>query len=174
MAAPEYVPVDSTAKPRAYGSPPRRAEPWMADRPGDLVGAGQPSGPMLGNQGPDIGYALRLAETVRDRLVLAEGEDADDVLAGCVGVAMKRASLFGRAPVIHDLTFALTVFGFLSEAPDDLVEFRRPLFAEVAHDHHYAERRHIADLVTDDVLRRPLNRVVAGGWQRAFPAGVQS
>jgi hypothetical protein len=173
VAAPEYVPVDSTTKPRAYGSPPRRIEPWAATRPGEVVHDGQPDGPMLGNQGPDIGYALHLAESVRDQLVLAEGEHADDVLAGTVEVAMKRASVFGRAPVIHDLTFALTVFGFLSEAPDDLVEFRRPLFAEVAHHHHYAERRRIADLVGEDVLRRPIGRVVAGGWQRTFAADVQ-
>ena len=29
----------------------------------------------------------------------------DDAIAGCLGVALKRASLFGRAPVIHDLTW---------------------------------------------------------------------
>jgi hypothetical protein len=174
VAAPEYVPVDTTTRPRTYGSPPRRTAPWVADRPGEIVAAGQPSGPMLGNQGPDIGYALRLAESVRDTLVLAEGEHADDVLAGCVEVATKRASIYGRAPVIHDLTYALTIFGFTSEASDDLVAFRRPLFAEVAHPHHYAERRRIADLVGEDVLRRPLNRLVAGGWQRLLGVTVES
>ena len=174
MAAPEYVPVDTTDSPRTYGSPPRRTDPWVADRPGEIVQDGQPTGPMLGNQGPDIGYALHLAEAVRDRLVLTEGEHADDVLAGCVEVAMKRASLYGRAPVIHDLTFALTIFGFLSEADDELVAFRRPLFAGVAHDHHYAERRGIADMVGLDVLRRPLNRLAAGGWQRTLNVDVKS
>lgn len=175
MAAPEYVPVDNNASTRAYDSPPRLLEPWLADRPGEVVHDGdQPSGPMLGNQGPDIGYALRLAETVRDSLVLADGEHADDVLAGIVQVAMKRAAVFGRAPIIHDLTFALTAFGFLDDAPEDLVAFRRPLFAEAHHDHHYAQRRRIADLISEDVLRRPLNRLTAGGWERIFPADVQA
>ncbi len=169
MAAPEYVPIDPTEIPRAYTSPPRLDEAWWADRPGDVVRQGQPSGPLLGNQGPDTGYALKLAERFRDRLVLAPGEHADDVIEGCVQVAGKRASSFGRAPVIGDLEMAFTVWGFLSEAPDDLVEFRRPLFAEIAHPHHYAERRHIADLVSEEVLRRPLSRVtstMAQGWQR--------
>lgn len=174
MAAPEYVPVDTTLKPRAYTSPPRLTEPWCADRPGEVVHTGQPAGPMLGNQGPDIGYALRLAETVRDRLVLAEGEHADDVLAGVTEVAMKRAAMFGRAPVIHDLTYALTIFGFLGEADDDLVAFRRPLFAEVAHTHHYAGRRRIADMVDADVLRRPLDRIRSAGWRRTLGVDVSA
>ncbi|QGG94700.1 hypothetical protein [Actinomarinicola tropica] len=174
MAAPEYVPVDTTLKPRTYTSPPRRTEPWRADRPGEVVDRGQPSGPMLGNQGPDIGYALRLAETVRDDLVLAEGEHADDVLAGVVEVAMKRAALFGRAPVIHDLTYALTIFGFLAEADEDLVAFRRPLFAEISHHHHYAERRRIADMVDGDLLRRPLDRIRSAGWRRNLGVDVSA
>lgn len=174
MAAPEYVPVDTTIKPRTYTSPPRLGEPWKADRPGEIVGLGQPTGPMLGNPGPDIGYALHLAEQVRDKLVLAEGEDADDVLAGLVQVAMKRAALFGRAPVIHDLTHALTIFGFLSEADEELVAFRRPLFAEISHGHHYAARRRIADMVDEEVLRRPLSRLQAAGWRRLLGADVSA
>lgn len=169
MAAPEYVPIDPTETPRVYESPPRLEQAWLADRPGDVVHGGQPSGPMLGNQGPDTGYALKLAGHFRDRLVLAEGEHADDAVAGCVQVAAKRASVFGRAPIIGDLEMAFTIWGFLSEAPDDLVEFRRPLFAEIAHPHHYAERRRIADAVSEDVLRRPLSRItntMAQGWQR--------
>lgn len=169
MAAPEYVPIDPTEIPRVYVSPPRLDEPWRADRPGDLARRGQPSGPMLGNQGPDTGYALRLAERFRDRLVLAPGEHADDVIAGCVQVAAKRASSFGRAPVIGDLEMAFTIWGYLAEAPDELVAFRKPLFAELHHPHHYAERRLIADMVSEDVLRRPLSRVastMAQSWQR--------
>ncbi|MBK5223230.1 MAG: hypothetical protein JJE52_10215 [Acidimicrobiia bacterium] len=171
MAAPEYVPVDSTAPARAYGSPQRLDEPWLADRPGDIVREGQPWGPQLGNPGPDIGYALKLARTFRDKLVLAEGEHLDDVIAGCVQVAMKRAALLGRGPVVHDLTQAFTLFGYLSEAPADLVEFRRPLFAEVAHSHHYTERRRIADLASEEALRRPVTRLaaaVSASWQRLF------
>lgn len=125
----------------------------MADRPGEVVGHAQPSGPSLGNQGPDQGYLLKLMRRFQDRLVLGDGENAPDVLAGCAGVALRRASLFGRAPVVHDVKVALTVFGFLSEADPDLVEWRRELFSEVSHPHHYLRARAIAQLVPEDTLR---------------------
>jgi hypothetical protein len=166
VAAPEFVPVPPNEHPRVYGSPPRLADPWTATRPGELIGVGQPEGALLGSQGPDLGYALKLANGMRDQLVLTEGEHADDVVAGCTAVAMKRSALFGRAPVIHDLTMAFTLWGFLDEAPGDLVEFRKPIFAEVASHHHWAERRLVVDLVPDEVLRRPHTSVGAADWKR--------
>ena len=152
MAAPEHVPVDRTRYLRTYESPPRRAGSWIASRPGELVD-GQPHGDLLGNQGPDQGYVLSLVRRFEGKLTLTSGEHERDALAGAAAVALKRASLFGRAPVVHDLTVALTIWGFLGDAPSELVDFRKPLFEEVAHPHHYAEQRHLADLVPDDVLR---------------------
>lgn len=111
---------------------------------------------------------------MRDELILADGEHVDDVVAGCLGVATKRASLLGRAPVRHDLTAAFGVFGFLDPDPDpDLVALRGELFEEVAHHHHVAERGRIAQLVTDDVLRRPHEAILAayaGGWRDVIAA----
>lgn len=153
MSAPAHV---RTVRDRAaYTSPPRRADPWTASRPGEIVGSRQPAGPALGNQGPDQGYVWKLIRRFEDRLVLAEGEQAADVLAGCAGVALRRASLFGRAPVVHDVEVALTAFGFLDEVDADLAEWRRDLFAEVSHPHHYGRARVIADLVPEKVLRQP-------------------
>lgn len=171
MAAPEYVPITTIDEPRTYASPPRRPASWEAARPGDLVGPGQPSGPLLGSQGPDLGYALKLAHGMVDQLVLAEREHLDDVIAGCTALAMKRSSLFGRAPVVHDLTLAFGVWGFLAVAPHDLVEFRMPLFAEVASSHHWAERRRLVDMVSERVLRQPHTKVVADAqadWHSVF------
>ena len=155
MAAPKHVPqavVRYTG--RAYVGPRRRLGPWHAGRPGEVVDdGGQPRGERLGSQGPDQGYALRLARTMLDRLHLAPGEDLDDVVAGCVGVALKRSALFGRAPILEDLEVACGLFGFLDEAvPAARVEKRRRLFAGVAHHHHYAACRAVADLVADDLL----------------------
>lgn len=152
MAAPEYVPVDRTRPIRAYASPPRREGSWLPDRPGDLV-FGQPRGERLGHQGPDQGYVLLLARRFEGKLTLTPGEHERDALAGAVGVALKRASLFGRAPIVHDLTVALTVWGFLGEAPAELVELRMRLFEEIAHPHHYPEQRRVADLVPESTLR---------------------
>ncbi len=140
----------------------------MADRPGDLA-SGQPSGERLGSQGPDQGYALTLAKTFDDKLALGDVAKSDAV-AGCVAVATKRAALYGRAPVIHDLTVAFTIFGFLDvDPPADLVELRDRIFAEVHSHHHYAERRVIPDLVPDDVLHQPHNIIVGNyrsDWTR--------
>ena len=149
MAAPDYVPVPLSEQPReSLRLPPPR--PWMADRPADLQ-RGQPVGPKLGRPGPDQGYLLKLAERFNDRVQLADGEHADDAIAGCVSVALRRAALFGRAPVAKDLEMALTLWGFLGGAPDELVEFRHRLFAGAAH--HYWDQRAVTDLVPDETLK---------------------
>ena len=162
MAAPESVPTSPTA-PKAYQSPPRRSEPWKADRPGEVVNTGQPTGPRLGSPGPDQGYALKLVHQFDGRIHLADGEDIHDVEAGAVAVAMRRSSIFGRAPVIHDLTIAFTVFGFLDKnPPSELVDLRRSLFAEVHIPVHYVEMRTLVDSVREETLRLTPQRVTAG------------
>ena len=131
--------------PRAYESPPRRPESWTADRPGELAG-GQPAGDAARQPGPDQGYALKLAAPVRRQAAPRPTARPRRRLAGCVGVALKRASLFGRAPVVHDLTVAFTVWGFLDERRRrSWSTLRRPLFAEVAPPDHYVEQRAIVD-----------------------------
>jgi hypothetical protein len=178
MAAPEFVPLSPTDKTRVYSSPPWSGDQWLADRPGELGGR-QPLGPRLGYPGPDQGFVLKLARSFEPRLVLVEGERVDDVIAGCGAVALKRASLFGRAPVVHDLTAACTIWGFLDKADAELVRLRRPLFEEVANPHHYMELRRVADLVPQAVLRlshQEIAKVAETDWRaffkrRSSPAG---
>ena len=155
MTAPEYVPTNPGQQPRR-GLPLPPAGRWTADRPADL-GPAQPTGDTFGNPGPDQGYALTLARHFLDRLVLADGEHADDAVTGCLGVALRRASIFGRAPVVHDLDIAFTLWGFLGDAPPELVEMRRPLFQSV--DHHYVDQRAIVDQVPEATLRLPPAKV---------------
>jgi hypothetical protein len=153
MAAPEYVPTRPGRLVRSYTSPPRRPGSWVAARPGELHGR-QPGGERLGTPGPDQGYALRLAASFAGRLHLADGEHEADALAGGAAIAMKRAGLFGRAPVIHDLTVGLGIWGFLDEhPPGDLVEVRREWFEEIHLAHHYPQLRRVVDAAPDDVLR---------------------
>ena len=168
MSAPEFVPAKTGRSDKSYESPPRRPDSWHAVRPGDLEGRGQPEGPGLGVQGPDQGYALTLARRLRDQLVLVDGERADDAIAGCLGVALRRAALFGRAPVIDDLRLAFHLFGFLdADAPADLLEFRRARFAEADNSHHYAEVRDLAVLVPEATLRMTADQVATrrGDWR---------
>jgi len=151
MAAADYVPTPVADPARVYQSPPWRPESWLAERPAEIPGR-QPLGPRLGDPGPDQGYALRLARQVRGRLVLTGAESEDDAIAGVVAIAMRRSAMFGRAPSIHDLTVALTLWGFLAEASPEFVAIRAQVFASVASTHHYMERRAIVDAVPEDVL----------------------
>lgn len=161
MAAPDYVPNDTAVADRHYVSPPRRPQPWVADRPAELT-EGQPSGAGLGVPGPDQGYALRLARHFESQLLLGPGEHSADAIAGCVGVALKRAAAFGRAPVAADLEVAFRVFGFLPPAPDEsLMAWRKELFAGVSHPHHYAEARQLVGLVPEAILRMAPGEVEA-------------
>ena len=160
MGAPEHVP-STTARVRSYTSAPRRTGSWLADRPGELAGR-QPEGGGLGSPGPDQGYVLTLAREFAGRLELGEGEHEVDALAGASAVALKRASLFGRAPVIHDLTAGLEIWHWFDAAPpSDLDELRRDMFKEAHHPHHYPKLRRIADVVGPEVLARPLDAIVA-------------
>lgn len=174
MAAPEYVPRRPTDDPRSYHSPPRRPESWRADRPGEVGDGGQPRGDLLGNQGPDQGYVFKLVPLFADQLHLADGEERADVVAGVVVVALKRASLFGRAPVVHDLTVAFTLWGFLDpKPPAELVALRRRLFSETRNPHHYLDQRGIADAVPSAVLRQPPAAVAnqyQSDWRSSFGA----
>ena len=98
MAAPDYVPAPALDDPRVYQSPPWRGDAWTADRPGDLDGP-RPTGAMLGDPGPDAGYALRLARAFHDRLVVGPADERPRLSPGvkgfgggvAVGVALPHA-----------------------------------------------------------------------------------
>ena len=153
MAAPRTART-SERTPRYYSSPDVVPEAWLPERPGVVDGL-QPAGPLLGAQGPDQGYALTLARRLAPKLHLRQGERLDDAIRGCVLIALRRASLYSRAPVVHDVTLAFTIWGFFdAEPPADLVARRASLFEGVGNVlHHYAEGRVIADLVPESTLR---------------------
>jgi len=169
MAQPEYVPVAVADRVRPAERLPV-PHSWHQDRPAELLRPDRPTGPRFGTPGPDQGYALKLAHRFEDRLRLAPGESAEDAEAGCVAVALCRAALFGRAPVVYDLEHAFTLWGFLGEAPADLVEHRRPLFSAAAH--HYEAKREIADRVPEATLRLTPAQVreSLAGWRAVLRA----
>ncbi len=86
---------------------------------------------------------------------------------------MRRSAGYGRAPVVHDLTLAFTLWGFLEGAPADLVEAREPLFRAASH--HYQVQRTIADCVPEPTLRMTPEEVAErlGEWRTllVLPAG---
>ena len=104
---------------------------------------------------------------MRDRLSLATGEHGEDVVAGGFACGARRASYFGRAPVIFDMEWAFGLWGYLSPVPDDLVEWRRKLFRGAAE--HYWDQRRIVDAVKAEALRltpaQALEAASGGEWK---------
>jgi hypothetical protein len=169
MAAPKFAPVPPVDTARGYAAPDHVPASWMPDRPGEIEGF-QPVGERLGYQGPDQGFAIKIANTFRSKIHVSAGESVDDALRGCLGVGLRRASLFSRAPVVHDLTIAFTVWGYLDpNPPADLVALRTAMFEGVSHvAAHYAEARAIADMVPESTLRMSPQQVAAaypGRWR---------
>ena len=170
MAQPDFVPVTGADRVRESERMPV-AKPWTTDRPGEISRLRPPKGERFGVPGPDQGYGLVLARRLVDKLELAEHEHAEDAVAGCLGVALKRAALFGRAPVIYDFELAYTLWGFLGGAPRELVAFRRKLFEGASH--HYWDQREIVDRVPAGTLRMTPAQVREGlsDWKSLIQAG---
>lgn len=164
MPQPPYVPLRSADRVRPVERLPAPDE-WRPDRPGDIQTVTQPSGDQFGVAGPDQGFGLKLARHFKPRLQLAPNEHAEDAVVGCLAVGLKRAALFGRAPVIYDFELAYTLWGFLGDAPSELVKFRKPYFEAVSH--HYEAQRAIADAVPDSTLRLSPAEVASkvSNWQ---------
>jgi hypothetical protein len=76
---------------------------------------------------------------------------------------IRATSLFGRAPMVHDLNLALAMWGFLSDSPpSDLVSVRKELFHGVGNAvHHYKEGRDIADMIPESTLRMSPEDVIS-------------
>lgn len=164
MAAPKSAPAGASES-RYYTSPDVVPDSWQPDRPGVVEGL-QPVGRRMGAQGPDQGFALTIAHRLAPQLHLQGRERLDDAIRGCLGIALRRASLFSRAPVVYDLTIAFTIWGFFDEdPPGDLIGRRPQLFEGVGNvNHHYAEGRAIADMVPEATLRMTPEQV-----QGAYP-----
>jgi hypothetical protein len=150
MSQPSFVPIRDADQVR----PSLRLEqpvPWSPDRPAELRSPVAQTGRGFGKPGPDQGYALRVARAFADRVVLADGEDLEDVLVGCALLASRRAGAFGRAPSAPDLKWAMNLWGFLYPSPPEVVAARREWFRSVSHD--YVLQRALVDQVPDDSLR---------------------
>ena len=150
MTQPTFVPIAEADQVR----PARHLHvpgPWTTSRPAETVVPLGLRGRGVGTPGPDSGFALRLARRAGHGLKLAQGENEHDVLLGVALIAAKRAALFGRAPSVYDVQFALNLWGFLSDSPSELTERRRTAFSGISHD--YAAQRLLADSVPDETLR---------------------
>jgi len=150
VTQPKYAPIAIGDEVRpAYKLEPPKA--WVPHRPGEYRPTAGSRRPGTGAPGPDQGYALRLAERFADRLVLGGGENPADALAAGVAVALRRASILGRAPVATDIEVGLALLGYLADVDPAAVVARREVVLGAAHDDW--RRMRCADLVPEGSLR---------------------
>jgi hypothetical protein len=152
MAVDPYVPTRPEDAPRRSVAIPAAAG-WRAVRPGDLDPAAGPGrkGVLFGTPGPDAGYALTLVERFHDRITVARPETVHDAETVGASVAMRRGGLFGRAPMGLDVEVGLALFGWLGDAPAELVEWRRLAVAGIAHD--YPRLNALVETIPEGVIR---------------------
>ena len=167
MAVDPYVPtLPEDAPRRSVAIPP--ATGWRASRPGDIDPAVGPGcrGVLFGTPGPDSGYALTLAERFHGQITVVAPETVHDAEAIAAQVAMRRGGLFGRAPVRPDVELGFTLFGWLDDAPAELVEWRRLAVAGGSHD--YARRVGLVVAIPEAVLRQRPDEIRArlSGWRQ--------
>ncbi len=142
--------------PSGTAYPPFRGR--RGSRPGEL-GPVWPSGRFLGTPGPDVGFGYTLASRAKDRLRVGPHESPSDAVSVVAEIAMRRAALFGRAPVVGDINVALTLLGYDGGVDPEFVEQRTALVHGA--DHEYAVRRSIVDSVPEEVLRVAVTDIAA-------------
>jgi hypothetical protein len=149
VTQPRFTPIEARDEVRAAKrlDPPR---PWTTHRPAEHLPGAAIGRTRIGTAGPDQGYALRLAQGLRDTVVLAHGEHLEDALALAVQVALRRASRFGRAPVRADVEAALAHLSYLGPISDEAAAARRAYVTGAAHD--IWRCREIAGIVPDELL----------------------
>jgi hypothetical protein len=149
MTQPTFVPIAEADQVR----PARHLHvpgSWTPTRPAEAQAPAVRRSRIVGTPGPDSGFALRLAKRFEHELQLDEGESAHDVLLGVALVAAKRAALFGRAPSVYDVRFALNLWGFLQDEPAERRAERKAVFSGVSHD--YVAQRALVDSVPEETL----------------------
>ncbi len=168
MAVDPFVASRTEDAPRAKPAP-GPAFRWQAARPGDSTVPQSSEGSLFGTPGPDLGYALTLAARLRPRLRLGHHEHAADAEAVAAEIGMRRSAEAGRAPMSEDVEFGFTTLGYLSDAPDDLVGWRRPRVRHAAHD--YRRRRVLVRAVAPETFGLSLDELrarVGRSWRSLF------
>jgi hypothetical protein len=172
-----FVNPDPSSRPRQQqnlppGGPLPPPARWLPNRPGDL-GSDRADESRFGSPGPNVGYAYTLAERVKDRFKLAPGEHGADVVAVVAEVAGKRAASLGRAPVIGDVEYAMSILGYDEASDLTFGALRSTLVHEAAHD--YRRRRALVDRVPEELARKRPNEAKPDieAWRAELAAQVQ-
>ncbi len=142
---------------------------WKVDRPGYDISPKVESDDddLIGNPGPNVGYAYRLLAQVWDRIELVKGEHKHDVEPLLAEIAMRRASHFGRAPIPADIGFAIRVLSYAGTPDKGEEKWRPQLVNDCGHDLH--RRRLIVNSIPIDVLQggeEGVEHTISGWWEK--------
>ena len=153
MTQPDYVPVAAGSQLREV-DPLAIPEAWTPTRPSELAPlkvSAVEQGKLLGTPSPDSGFALKLARIRVHKLELAIGEHREDVERAVAAIAIKRAAFFSRAPVIHDVDFAIALLGYgEADIPVEVLEHRKAVVSGVSHD--YFKMRRMLEAIGPETL----------------------
>ncbi len=130
---------------------PPVAHSWSRPRTGTVTPHDRSARHLLGTPGPGQGYALLLVREKASKIVIAEGEHHEDVVIGLSALIGKRATAFGRSPIVYDVDFFVQLFGFDGTADADLLEFRKMYFKGAGHS--YIVQRQLADAIPESTLK---------------------
>ncbi len=136
---------------------------WKLDGPGyERHSTKNDSDELLGNAGPNVGYALKLISRAFPDLHLSSHEHRHDVEPLLAEIAMRRAAHFGRAPIKADVDLAVELLGYDDELDDS--DWRIHLVHDCGHDEH--KRRSIVNSLTTEMLTDPLTSEIITGWRK--------
>lgn len=155
MPTQDFVPTRRIDAPRHEQNMPEGVdnpvpESWVADRPGDEDSKLNGAGELFGNAGPNIGYAYTLVGRIYDSLILSSNEHRHDVEPLVAEIAMRRASHFGRAPIMKDVDCAVHLLGLGAELDNEETKQRVLLIHDCGHNEH--KRRTIVNSIPDELL----------------------
>lgn len=144
---------------------------WLATRPGDTFKERDSDQDiLLGNAGPNIGYALKLARLRIEHLFLLDSEHEHDVEVLLSEIAMRRAARFGRAPVVKDIEFAAHLLGYEQKATSGEEKWRPRLVHGTGHDEH--KRRRIVNSIPQEIIEGAelaSKEMISGWWEKLEP-----
>lgn len=126
------------------------ARQWSNPRSGKITSS-DANESLMGSAGPSGGFALKLVHEQLAKMVMSDDEEAADIAIGLGVLVSKRASIFGRSPIIFDVHFFEVLFGLDGTQDQSLIEFRKMFFRGAAHS--YLVQRQLADAVPESTLR---------------------
>jgi hypothetical protein len=172
MSTQDFVAKNRHDRPRHEQNMPEGVEvptplPWVAGRPGDeAIAPVVPEGEYYGHPGPSIGFAMTLVNRQWDNIVLVDHEHRHDVEPLLAEIAMRRASFYGRAPIIDDVKLAIKILSYDAAPTQGEEKWRPHLVHDCGHNEH--RRRAIVNSIPEEIIEGQQDDIssISGWWEK--------